>query len=186
MYDVTKTIIKKLHEDAILPIRGSEEAVGADLSAYLNNITIRVTSELDNHPHDVVVEGSITLQSLGRALIPVGLMIKPALNHEVQIRSRSGLPINKGLIVGNGIGTIDPDYLGEIKVSLINVSPLPVTISHGDRIAQMVLAPVLRNDDENTVYILDPNEDVHSFISSRRGVNGFGSTDNFSILNKVN
>lgn len=83
-----------------------------------------------------------TLQPLERYLIPTGLFIELPQGYEAQVRPRSGLAIKHGLTCLNSPGTIDADYRGEIKVILINLSKEPHIIQSGDRIAQMVIAPV--------------------------------------------
>lgn len=82
----------------------------------------------------------ITLQPLERRLFPTGLYIELPAGYEAQIRPRSGLALKKGITVLNSPGTIDADYRGEIGVILINLSAEPVTIEHGERICQMVIA----------------------------------------------
>ena len=78
----------------------------------------------------------------GRAAIPTGLMVALPAGHELQIRPRSGLALNQGVLVANAPGTIDEDYRGEIKVILMNGGTEPVVVTRGMRIAQAVLAPV--------------------------------------------
>ena len=89
-------------------------------------------------------EGSVTLASMERALIPTGLIAETPTGHEIQIRPRSGLALKQGISLPNTPGTIDSDYRGEIGVILINLGASDVTIAHGDRIAQIVIAPVLQ------------------------------------------
>ena len=86
----------------------------------------------------------LTLAPGARALVPTGLALEIPPGHEVQVRPRSGLALRQGLTVLNTPGTIDSDYRGEVGVILVNLGAEPVTIAHGDRIAQMVLAPVAR------------------------------------------
>jgi dUTP pyrophosphatase len=109
---------------------------------------------------------SVTLQSLERKLIPTGLSIELPMGYEAQIRPRSGLSYKKGLSLPNTPGTIDSDYRGELKVIMINLSPEPQTIEHGERIAQMVIAK----------YERATLEAVEVLSDTQRGAGGFGST----------
>ena len=108
----------------------------------------------------------VVLPPGGRAAIPTGLMIALPEGHELQIRPRSGLALNHGLLVANSPGTIDEDYRGEIKVILMNGGAEPVVVTRGMRIAQAVLAPVTRIV-WREVAVLD---------ETARGAGGFGST----------
>lgn len=108
----------------------------------------------------------ITLQSLERKLIPTGLFIELPMGYEAQIRPRSGLSFKKGLSLPNTPGTIDSDYRGELKVIMINLSPEPQTIEHGERIAQMVIAKY----EQATLEVVEVLSDTE------RGAGGFGST----------
>lgn len=108
----------------------------------------------------------ISLPSLGRAIIPTGIEITDfPEGYEAQVRARSGLAAKKGLTVANGVGTIDADYRKEIGVILINLSDSPVVIRRGDRIAQLVIAPVVQ---------AELVEDGKTTATDRQG--GFGST----------
>jgi dUTP pyrophosphatase len=109
---------------------------------------------------------AVTLGSLERALIPTGLFIALPQGTEAQIRPRSGLAAKQGITVLNSPGTVDADYRGEIKVVLVNLSNQPVTIQHGDRIAQMVIA---RHEQAEFVEVSELQE-------TERGAGGFGST----------
>jgi dUTP pyrophosphatase len=109
---------------------------------------------------------SVTLQSLERKLIPTGLFIELPMGYEAQIRPRSGLSYKKGLSLPNTPGTIDSDYRGELQVIMINLSPEPQTIEHGERIAQMVIAK----------YEQATLETVDILSDTQRGAGGFGST----------
>lgn len=111
-------------------------------------------------------ETGIKLPSLGRAMIPTGLAIALPEGYEAQVRPRSGLAVKQGLTVLNAPGTVDADYRGEVKVLLINLGAETVDIAHGDRIAQMVVAPV-------TQARLMPAETLDA---TDRGTGGFGST----------
>lgn len=106
------------------------------------------------------------LAPLERRAIPTGLTIALPEGYEAQVRPRSGLALKRGLTVVNAPGTIDSDYRGEVQVALINLSSEPVPIRRGDRIAQLVVAPVTRG-----VF-----EEVHELPASARGAGGFGHT----------
>ena len=99
-------------------------------------------------------------------MIPTGLSFEVAPNYELQVRPRSGLAIKKGIALVNSPGTIDADYRGEIKIIIINHGSENVTISHQDRIAQLVLCPVVQADFQW----------VSHLGTSKRGEAGFGST----------
>jgi dUTP pyrophosphatase len=102
----------------------------------------------------------------GRAAIPTGLMVALPAGHELQIRPRSGLALNQGILVANAPGTVDEDYRGEIKVILMNGGSEPVVVTRGMRIAQAVLAPVTRI----------AWREVAELDETVRGAGGFGST----------
>ncbi|WP_181703507.1 dUTP diphosphatase [Chthonobacter albigriseus] len=112
------------------------------------------------------VEAPLALPPLGRALVPTGIAVALPPGHEAQVRPRSGLAARAGVTVLNAPGTIDEDYRGEIKVILVNFGTEPVVIARGDRIAQMVIAPVVR---ATLVEVDDLDE-------TDRGAGGFGST----------
>lgn len=140
------------HDPALeLPHYASAGAAGLDLRACLA-------------PADRV-EG-LRLAPLARLPVPTGLAIALPQGHEGQIRPRSGLALRHGLTVLNSPGTIDEDYRGEIQVLLVNLGGDPVTIHHGERIAQLVIAPVAR---------LRPVV-VDTLDETARGSGGFGST----------
>ncbi len=130
----------------MLPHYGSEEAAGADLRAC-------VDEELCMEPGE-------------RALVPTGLRMALPPGYEGQVRPRSGLAVKKGLTVLNSPGTIDSDYRGEIKVPLINLGQDALSIRRGERIAQLIIAPVTR-----ACFVLTEN-----LGSTERGEDGFGST----------
>ncbi len=108
----------------------------------------------------------LTLQSLDRAAVPTGLAMALPAGWEAQVRPRSGAALKLGLTVVNAPGTIDSDYRGEVAVLVINLGREPLTIERGDRIAQLVIAPVAQASFE-VVERLDDTE---------RGAGGFGST----------
>ena len=109
---------------------------------------------------------SVTLEPGQRALIPTGIRIELPVGYEAQVRARSGLAVKHGIGLVNGIGTIDSDYRGEIKVCLINWGDEPFTVCDGDRIAQMVI----------TNYIKADIEIVGKLSDTKRGEGGFGHT----------
>ena len=109
---------------------------------------------------------AVTLQPLERKLLPTGLYIELPVGYEAQIRPRSGLALKRGLTVLNTPGTIDADYRGEVMVALYNQSPEPQTVEAGERIAQLIITPVLTPAYEETTELTDTD----------RGVGGFGST----------
>lgn len=133
-------------ESGYLPAYETEGAAGMDLRASLKE--------------------PVTLEPGGRFLVPTGLSIELPAGYEAQIRARSGLAVKKGIGLVNGVGTIDSDYRGEIKIALINWGQEPFTISDGDRIAQMIIAKYERITWKKT----DELEDTE------RGSGGFGHT----------
>jgi dUTP pyrophosphatase len=86
----------------------------------------------------------LTLPALGRTLIPTGFAIAVPQGYEAQVRPRSGLALRSGLTILNAPGTIDADYRDEVKILMINLSDQPMTIQRGDRVAQLIVAPVMR------------------------------------------
>ena len=109
---------------------------------------------------------AVVLPPLGRALIPTGLAFALPEDMEAQIRPRSGLALNRGISIINTPCTIDSDYRGEIRIPLINFDVQPQEITHGERIAQLLIARVFRID----------WQEVGQLPPSARGVGGFGST----------
>ena len=118
-----------------------------------------------NFPESIRNIGKILMPGC-RSLIPTGLMMEIPEGHEVQIRPRSGLAIKNGVTVLNSPGTIDCDYRGEVAVILINSGDQEFKISHGDRIAQMVVAEVVQMK-----FLLSKD-----LAETERGATGFGST----------
>lgn len=172
MCDTRKTLIQKIHPDAQLPAYGSAEAAAADVYAYINGVKIDDLCLRNGY----IDQGRILLRPGGRCLVPTGLRIKPADGFEIQVRSRSGLPLKTGLIVGNSPGTVDPDYTGSLGVILINTdSEDDAIISHGDRIAQIVLAPVHRFTPV-TMEVVEGETPLKDLVATERGDGGFGST----------
>lgn len=148
----------KLDARATIPAYQSQLAAGLDLAACLGRHEIRADSI-------VIQPGDITKVPLGFAVaIPAG--------YEGQVRPRSGLATKKGLTVPNAPGTVDADYRGEMFVALINLGREPVTIHHGDRVAQLVIAPV-----SHAKIVV-----VESLDETGRGAGGFGSTGGSEAL----
>ena len=134
-----------------LPCYETTGSAGADLRA--------------NFAADLRDDGSI-LAPMQRVLIPTGLRMAVPQGYEVQIRPRSGLALKHGVSIPNAPGTIDSDYRGTVGVILVNLGSAPVHIAHGDRVAQMVLAPVVQAQFQI----------VASLDDTARGSGGFGST----------
>ncbi|MGO4986796.1 dUTP diphosphatase [Gallicola sp. Sow4_E12] len=112
------------------------------------------------------LQEDIILDSLDRFLIPTGIFVEIPEGYEIQIRARSGLSIKKGLTLVNAVGTIDSDYRGEIMVPIINLSKEKAVISHGERVAQMILAKYERIEFKEAEELKD----------TQRGDGGFGHT----------
>ena len=112
------------------------------------------------------VEQPVLLKPMQRALIPTGIAIEIPPGFEAQVRPRSGLAIKHGITLLNAPGTIDADYRGEIKVILINLGHEEFLINRGDRIAQLVICPVIRVE----------LEEVEELSNTERSDGGFGST----------
>ncbi|HEY8378270.1 MAG TPA: dUTP diphosphatase [Nannocystis sp.] len=140
-------LVRRLHPAAVLPQRMSEAAAGLDLAACLP-------------------DGPIRLAPGERRLVPTGIALAIPLGYEGQVRPRSGLALRHGLSIVNAPGTIDADYRGELKVILINLGAEPVELRHGERIAQLVVAPVA----------MAAVVEVDTLPESGRGAGGFGST----------
>jgi len=134
-----------------LPDYATPGAAGADVRA--------------NFPPERRAQGQ-TLAPMSRAILPTGLRIAIPEGYELQLRPRSGLAFKQGLTLINTPGTIDSDYRGEVGVLMINLGDEPVTIAHGDRIAQAVIAPV-----QHATFT-----QVDALDDSARGAGGFGST----------
>ena len=141
-----KVLVKKLNPKAELPKYKTEGSSGMDLMA--------------------LIENPITIKSQNSALIPTGLSIAIPEDMEVQIRPRSGLAAKSNISVLNTPGTIDSDYRGEIKIILFNHGKEEFTVNNNDRIAQMILMPVLKAE----------FEEVEELPKTVRGSGGFGST----------
>jgi len=112
------------------------------------------------------IDDPVTLAPMQRAAIPSGIAIALPPGYEAQVRPRSGLALRSGIACVNSPGTVDSDYRGEIKVILVNLGQELVTFERGDRIAQLVVAPVARV----------AWEEAESLDATERGAGGFGST----------
>ncbi|MEM1186324.1 MAG: dUTP diphosphatase [Planctomycetota bacterium] len=142
---------QKLDERATIPAYQTAGAAGLDLVACLPR---------GDHGSEVVIDPG------QRALIPLGLATAIPHGFEGQVRPRSGLAVKQGVTVPNAPGTIDSDYRGEMFVGLINLGPSAFTVRHGDRIAQLVIAPVMQ------AHLVEVSE----LDETSRGAGGFGST----------
>ena len=131
-----------------LPAYESAGAAGADIRANLAD------------------RGEITLAAGARALVPTGLRLEIPHGYEVQLRPRSGLALKHGVTLPNSPGTIDADYRGPLGVIVMNAGSEPFTVKHGERIAQMVVAPIVQARFELAETLSD----------TVRGAGGFGST----------
>ena len=150
------TVVRIVWEDwadtaVPLPAYETAGAAGADLRANLL-------------PEDRAT--GFTLDPMRRAILPTGIRVAVPSGYEMQIRPRSGLAVKFGISLPNTPGTIDSDYRGPLGVVLINLGTEPYTFQHGDRIAQVVIAPVIHAEFQ-VVDVLD---------DTVRGLGGFGST----------
>ncbi len=141
-----KVKIVRLDKQATLPVYATAHAAGMDISACL--------------------DAPVTLEPFSTALIPSGFAIELPEGYEAQLRPRSGLALRFMISLPNSPATIDADYRGEVKVILVNYGKEPFTVSHGDRIAQMVIARI------EQVHF----EEVAELASTVRGEGGFGHT----------
>ena len=143
---MVKILIKKTNRKVITPNYKTDGSSGVDLSAFL--------------------EKKVVIKPNSSELIPTGLQVAIPEELEIQIRPRSGLAAKESIGVLNSPGTIDSDYRGELKIILFNHSNKDFIINNGDRIAQMVLVPILKME----------FEEVDSLPDTVRGHGGFGST----------
>ena len=143
---MARILIKKLNPDVELPVYKTSGASGMDLMAF--------------------IEEPIKIAPNTTYLVPTGLSMAFSEDYEVQIRPRSGLAAKKGITVLNTPGTIDSDYRGEIKIILFNHGKEDFIINNKDRVAQMVLTPVIKME----------FEEVDNLPDTLRGEGGFGST----------
>jgi dUTP pyrophosphatase len=121
---------------------------------------------------DVVSAEDVVIAPGARHAVATGLAMAIPEGYEIQVRPRSGLALRHGITVPNTPGTIDSDYRGELKVILINLGDEPFTVQRGDRVAQLVLAPVVQ-----TAW-----DEVGELDATERGVGGFGSTGGHAKL----
>ncbi len=143
--DVRVRIKRLPHGEGLdLPTAATEGSAGVDLKA--------------------AIEDEFTLAPGTRDLVPTGFSLAIPVGYEGQVRARSGLALRHGIVLPNAPGTIDADYRGELKVILLNAGQEPFTIKRGDRIAQLVIAPVVRS-------VFDEVDDLDE---TERGVGGFG------------
>ena len=143
---MVKVLIKKLFPEVQLPSYKTSGASGMDLMAF--------------------IKSSITIKPKTSCLIPTGLSVAFSEDYEVQIRPRSGLAAKNNISVLNTPGTIDSDYRGEIKVIIYNHGNKDFLVNNGDRIAQMILTPVVKME----------LEEANDLPETIRGEGGFGST----------
>ena len=143
---MVKVLIKKLHPTVKLPIYKTDGASGMDLMAFIKE--------------------TIIVKPKTSSLIPTGLSVAFEKDYEIQIRPRSGLAIKNNISVLNTPGTIDSDYRGEIKVIIYNHGDNEFIVNNDDRIAQMVLTPIIKMNLEET----------NNLPETIRGKGGFGST----------
>jgi dUTP pyrophosphatase len=143
---MVKVLVKKLHPTVQLPSYKTKGSSGMDLMAF--------------------IESSINIPPNSSALVPTGISVAIPNDFEIQIRPRSGLAAKSNISVLNTPGTIDSDYRGEIKVILFNHGLKEFIVNNKDRIAQMILMPVLKVD----------FEEVDDLPETVRGSGGFGST----------
>ena len=143
---MVKVLVKKLNSLANLPSYKTDGASGMDLMAC--------------------IEKPISLEPGKSCLIPTGLSVAFSEKYEIQIRPRSGLAAKNSISVLNTPGTIDSDYRGELKIILFNHSNENFIINNNDRVAQMVLTPVVKME----------LEEINELPNSNRGDGGFGST----------
>lgn len=148
MVQVRLSWIEGADRDVPLPSYESAGAAGADLRANLRD------------------REGVVLEPGQRALIPTGLRVEIPSGYEVQVRPRSGLALKHGITLANSPGTIDSDYRGELGVIVMNAGDAAFEVAHGERIAQMVVAPVVQAG-----FVL--SEDLSE---TARGKGGFGST----------
>ena len=143
---MVKILIKKTNKEVITPKYKTDGSSGVDLSAFLDK--------------EVVIKPNSS------ELIPTGLQVAIPEELEIQIRPRSGLAAKESIGILNSPGTIDSDYRGELKIIIFNHGHKDFIINNGDRVAQMVLVPILKME----------FEEVDSLPDTVRGQGGFGST----------
>jgi dUTP pyrophosphatase len=152
---VVEIAFAKLVEHAVAPAYATLLSSGMDLVAAENRPLYPAADIWDR------TKGAVPI-----VLVSTGIAVAIPEGYEGQVRSRSGLAVKHGVVVAHGIGTIDADYRGELKVPLINLSTTPFRIQRGDRIAQLVIAPVAKAK----------LSEVKELDSTKRNTGGFGST----------
>ena len=138
----------------------------ADRSVPLPNFQSTGSAGADVHANFGADQTDLTILPGDRVLIPTGFSLEIPNGYEIQIRSRSGLAIKYGITVLNSPGTIDSDYRGLIGIILINNGQDTYTVSHGDRVAQLIVSPIIK-----AIF-----QSVDELSESTRGAGGFGST----------
>jgi dUTP pyrophosphatase len=180
-FEELKNILSEGGEDGQVDFSKLLESLGVDsseLDSYYNKINLEYVSETGKelsyaYPtdsgFDLYSSEEIEIGPFGRALIPTGIRLNVPLNNEIQVRSKSGLAINQGLMVLNSPGTVDEGYTGEIKVILFNTNNHSVTITKGMKVAQCVIASCISGKYVNLIKVdeIGPKD---------RNNNGFGST----------
>lgn len=146
-------------DERVIPVRLVREESGDVLPAYQTDGASGMDLRAD-------IREEISLPPMGRALVPTGISLALPPGVEAQVRPRSGLAVRSGVTCLNSPGTIDADYRGEIRVILVNFGNEPFTVRRGDRIAQLVFAPVMRA----SLRIVD------ELGRTPRGEGGFGHT----------
>lgn len=129
-----------LHEDAEMPARATEGSAGYDIKAYLKRRIVKVRQP-NNEELEVDANEGLTLMPGERAMVPCGFKMKVPSGFEAEIRPRSGTAYKVGLTLVNSPGTVDADFADEWMILMINLSSVPCTIAHGERIAQMLVRP---------------------------------------------
>ncbi len=152
-----QVLVKKLHDDAMLPTYAHEDDAGADIYAYILG---EEQAYGERTPH------TITISPHESRIIPTGLIFQIPKGYVGSARPRSGLAFKHDVTLSNSPGTIDAGYRGEVMVKLINHGEKPITISHGDRIAQILIEKVNKAE-----YIAVDELDI-----TERGSGGFGSS----------
>lgn len=158
-------VVERLHDDAVIPTRATEGSAGYDLSAYLRGRTVRCSDGVRQWEASAAADATLSIAPGTTVLVPLGFKARLPDGYEAQIRPRSGTSFKKGLQLPNAPGTIDADFPDEWMVLLRNPNAHPVTIAHGERIAQMVL---------HRFEVLPFEEGAVGATTSRTG--GFGST----------
>lgn len=178
-----KLAFKKLNADAIIPVRATAQSAGLDLCACINaQTTENLTYPSVNSPTGCLPlaykdpktdEWYLQIQPHATVLVPTGLAVAP-IEYDTEsgndvvllVYARSGLSTKHGINLANSVGVVDSDYRGEVKVALHNNTDIVYNVKHGERIAQMVVTPVL----------LPETIEVDELSVTERGEGGFGSS----------